>query len=166
MKICTSYTIRSEAQSATPRVEATMSTFPPSALVAASIAVFLFLYFHKQRRYKLPPGPPRLPFVGNLLNAPRSFEWLTYQAWSRQYSAYFAMRHSTIALIDPPPQTQMSCITRFWERISSSSTRLKQLMSFSTAGPTPFLTGDYSACPRYMRPDLLARRPDFLMVKL
>ncbi|GJE98984.1 cytochrome P450 [Phanerochaete sordida] len=64
-----------------------MSTISLLALVAISAFSFLFFRFHKLRRYRLPPGPPRLPIIGNLFNAPKSFEWLTYQAWSRKYGS-------------------------------------------------------------------------------
>lgn len=34
---------------------------------------------------KLPPGPPRRPLIGNLLDIPRQKEWQTYHKWSKIY---------------------------------------------------------------------------------
>ena len=31
-----------------------------------------------------PPGPKRLPFVGNLFNIPSSEEWVTYRKWTEE----------------------------------------------------------------------------------
>ena len=36
-------------------------------------------------RQPLPPGPPRLPIIGNLLSMPRRSAWLTYKELSRRY---------------------------------------------------------------------------------
>jgi hypothetical protein len=32
-----------------------------------------------------PPGPKRLPVIGNLLDMPSREEWLTYRKWSDEY---------------------------------------------------------------------------------
>ncbi|KAJ7731637.1 cytochrome P450, partial [Mycena metata] len=38
-------------------------------------------------RLPLPPGPKKLPIVGNLFDLPSAFEWKTYMEWSRKYDS-------------------------------------------------------------------------------
>ncbi|KAH9160855.1 hypothetical protein EDB89DRAFT_1811985, partial [Lactarius sanguifluus] len=37
-----------------------------------------------KRRLPYPPGPKRLPIVGNLFSMPSREEWITYRKWSEQ----------------------------------------------------------------------------------
>ena len=39
----------------------------------------------RQERY-LPPGPKKLPFIGNLLSMPTTHEWETFAKWGQEYS--------------------------------------------------------------------------------
>lgn len=47
-----------------------------------------FLVIRNRRRPVLPypPGPKRLPLLGNLLDLPKTLEWETYARWSKEYS--------------------------------------------------------------------------------
>ncbi|KAJ7256294.1 cytochrome P450 [Mycena rebaudengoi] len=56
----------------------------------AILGIFAIAYaFNSRKRTKLPlpPGPPKLPFIGNLLHMPRRFEWETYMEWSKRYDS-------------------------------------------------------------------------------
>ncbi|KAJ7274707.1 cytochrome P450 [Mycena rebaudengoi] len=56
----------------------------------AILGIFAIAYaFNSRKRTKLPlpPGPPKLPFIGNLLDMPRRFEWETYMEWSKRYDS-------------------------------------------------------------------------------
>jgi cytochrome P450 len=45
-----------------------------------------------QRRSKLPPGPPRLPIIGNLHQFPKINPWRTFQEWTKQYGPIYSLQ--------------------------------------------------------------------------
>jgi len=55
-------------------------------------------------RYRMPPGPTPLPFIGNKLQLPRSRPWIQFQQWSKQYGPIFTIwigRKPTVIISDP-----------------------------------------------------------------
>jgi hypothetical protein len=54
-------------------------------LVALVVLLAFYSIRKKRRTAKLPPGPPRLPIIGNLHQAPSTTPWLTFQKWVDQY---------------------------------------------------------------------------------
>ena len=55
------------------------------------LAVGLTLYFYsknKRSSLPLPPGPKKLPLLGNLLDFPTSHQWLQYIEWGKQFSRF------------------------------------------------------------------------------
>ena len=56
-------------------------------LLAIVLAALLYFKRAPSRSLPLPPGPKRLPLIGNLLNAPRTLEWETYAQWGKEFSA-------------------------------------------------------------------------------
>jgi len=62
-------------------------------LVVAFAFIALGILYSRQRQKKLPfpPGPKRLPVVGNLFDMPAGSEWITYKQWGKLYGAFFFM---------------------------------------------------------------------------
>ncbi|KAJ6504480.1 cytochrome P450 [Mycena vulgaris] len=52
----------------------------------AALALWKWSSQHK-RTLPLPPGPLKLPLVGNLFDMPSKFEWETYMKWSQIYNS-------------------------------------------------------------------------------
>lgn len=60
----------------------------PAVLVAVALLAWLAVSsLVKRQRIKLPPGPPGLPIVGNILDIPTNFPWLKYQNLAHEYGA-------------------------------------------------------------------------------
>lgn len=55
--------------------------------IFACVAALGLLHWIRSRRNRhLPPGPPSIPFIGNLHSVPVSQPWLKLIEWGRQYS--------------------------------------------------------------------------------
>lgn len=53
--------------------------------IATGVLLLIVIFYRRHLRSKLPPGPTRLPIMGNLHQAPKSAPWLTFQRWIQQY---------------------------------------------------------------------------------
>ncbi|KAJ9608029.1 hypothetical protein H2200_007017 [Cladophialophora chaetospira] len=68
------------------------------AIFAVVVGIW-FAYFRASHKKKLPPGPPRLPIIGNLHQAPEHNPWRTYQEWSKQYGPIFSLQYGLSTII-------------------------------------------------------------------
>ncbi|KAI3598052.1 cytochrome p450 [Moniliophthora roreri] len=57
---------------------------PVSLTLIALIAAYVYSKISARRRGPLPPGPKKMPLIGNLLNMPTNFEWETYDKWCKE----------------------------------------------------------------------------------
>ncbi|PGH27644.1 hypothetical protein AJ80_00657 [Polytolypa hystricis UAMH7299] len=72
------------------------------ALTTITIVVGLItfvLVYERIRDRSLPPGPQRLPLIGNLHQAPKDFPWLTFTKWIRQYGPIISVQFGGTTLI-------------------------------------------------------------------
>lgn len=53
----------------------------------------------KRKRLALPPGPPRLPVIGNLHQAPQEYPWRKYHEWGKQYGPIFSLQYGLNTII-------------------------------------------------------------------
>jgi hypothetical protein len=59
-----------------------------ASLTSFGLLFCLFKFYKPRPRLSLPPGPKKLPIIGNALDVNRTKdEWVTYQKWSQEYSA-------------------------------------------------------------------------------
>ena len=62
----------------------------PTATLAGLVALLYLirLFLSKRSRLPLPPGPRKLPLLGNALDIPSGFEWEAFQRWGKEYSSF------------------------------------------------------------------------------
>ena len=59
---------------------------PPTLVSTALLGGFLFYYvLSLANRRKLPPGPRRLPVIGNAHQMPTQSPWLVFSEWRKTY---------------------------------------------------------------------------------
>ncbi|KAJ7499369.1 cytochrome P450 [Mycena latifolia] len=62
------------------------SPLPAKTAIALGLAacVVFSLLFSKGKK-QLPPGPRRFPIFGNALQIPKTYQWLTFSRWAKEY---------------------------------------------------------------------------------
>lgn len=68
-----------------------MANLTPTDVVAALAAVLLIaLAYNNRKSKKYPPGPPRWPIIGNVLDMPTHHFWEGFHQWAVRYSEDYA----------------------------------------------------------------------------
>ena len=70
------------------RVQTMLKSDYLAILATLVLTAFIYIRIRKRSRLPLPPGPKKLPLLGNLFDLPTSHEWLTYAKLCKQYSMY------------------------------------------------------------------------------
>ncbi|THH14926.1 hypothetical protein EW146_g5474 [Bondarzewia mesenterica] len=65
-----------------------MSSFLDLIALTLGLALVGLLYKSRSKTaYPLPPGPRRLPIIGNMLDMPKRNEWATYRKWGKDHGS-------------------------------------------------------------------------------
>ncbi|GAB0138040.1 hypothetical protein EsDP_00006287 [Epichloe bromicola] len=62
------------------------------SLALLSVAVLFKYYFVSRRPKNFPPGPPTLPFLGNITQVPRSKAFIKFQSWQANYGSIIGLK--------------------------------------------------------------------------
>ncbi|KAI5889621.1 cytochrome P450 [Schizophyllum commune H4-8] len=104
-------------------------------VVAALIALLsaAALYLSHRQRSPLPPGPKKLPLVGNLLDLPSSYEWEQYAKWAKVYDTdilHLSVCGQSIIVLD----TYEACMALLEKRSKYYSSRPGLTMAIDLVG--------------------------------
>ena len=80
------------------------------ALILGTLGVFVGYWSGQRQRRHLPPGPKKLPLIGNLLSMPSRVEWETYAKWGKECSWCLIPRTIFISCLPQTPTLFMSTL--------------------------------------------------------
>ena len=74
----------------------TRSDVLPLGILTIVFSWTLFVWYSGKKRFPYPPGPKRLPIVGNLFSMPSRQEWVTYKKWSDDFGMTLWCKHHRV----------------------------------------------------------------------
>ncbi|TFK48005.1 cytochrome P450 [Heliocybe sulcata] len=82
-------------------------TVLPALAIVILLTAWLFSSRSRRGRLPLPPGPKGLPLIGNLLDFPAKFQWLTFDKWHEQYGdiVYLNLAGQSLVILGSPEAT-------------------------------------------------------------
>ncbi|KDR69246.1 hypothetical protein GALMADRAFT_160541 [Galerina marginata CBS 339.88] len=106
----------------------------------ATLAVSVIVYVRNSKRSALPypPGPKKLPVLGNALDIPTGFEWLTYARWAKEYKSdiiHLTAAGNNIVVLD----SYKAAVELLEKRSSTYSSRPHFTMASELMGLTCFM---------------------------
>ncbi|KAF2097329.1 putative cytochrome P450 oxidoreductase [Rhizodiscina lignyota] len=75
-----------------------MSSLIPIVVLIGAL-LYLVRWYTTRDRLPLPPGPPALPIIGNLHQAPSKHAWLQFHEWTKQYGPIFKVQFGRDTII-------------------------------------------------------------------
>jgi len=93
--------LSSVLSSATPNMDISSVKIGLTCILGLTI---IFRIVLRASRYPLPPGPPRLPLIGNVLQMPTERAWITFAFWGKKYGSimYLSVLGQSIIVLNSP----------------------------------------------------------------
>ncbi|KAJ7467799.1 cytochrome P450 [Mycena galericulata] len=102
-------------------------------------ALILYRRNNARSRLPLPPGPKKLPLVGNLFDIPPTFQWKTYMEWSKTYDS--DILHLDIAGASTIVLSSSEVVTDLLEKRSALYSDRASVPTMSRMTGSDFLVG-------------------------
>lgn len=105
-----------------------------SPVLILPLLLCLILLYERRRDRGLPPGPRRLPIIGNLHQAPDKLPWRTYQEWTKKYGPIFSVQYGLTTVIMLGTHESADALLNKRSSIYSSRPRLVMAGELVTKG--------------------------------
>ncbi|KAI0088575.1 cytochrome P450 [Irpex rosettiformis] len=117
-------------------------------LLIGAVTVTVYKSVRKQHA---PPGPPRLPFLGNILQVPRQFQSIPFLDWSTKYGPIFSLNLLGQNIIVLNNFKTANDLLERRSNIYNSRPHLIMLQDILCGGSFPPLEGDADIWRRWRR---------------